>query len=120
MQWSFEEAECPPTPTNMLLVRVVIGKIQDGDRLVDLLRSVPIRQDLVGWNCVFWVREAFETLVAGGKALGTHVVEWEFVRDEVMAYCEKKKDGHRFDGRGNFDMSVVPTFDLVERREVIA
>lgn len=120
VEWSFEEAECPPTPTNMLLVRVVIGKVQDDNHLVDILRGIPIRQEQGGWNCVFWVKEALETLVADGKALGTHVIEWERVRDEAMAYCQRKKGEHRFDGKGSFDMSLVPTYDLIERREIIA
>ncbi|KAJ5189668.1 hypothetical protein N7491_008287 [Penicillium cf. griseofulvum] len=50
------------------------------------------------WNCVFWVKEALEVIKVDPKALGTSVVGWERVRNEAMAYCQRKKDQHRFDG----------------------
>ncbi|GKZ29987.1 hypothetical protein AbraIFM66950_007416 [Aspergillus brasiliensis] len=74
-EWVFEERECTLAPTNMLLVRVMIGKITDRNSLVQTLRSIPIRQNQAGWKCVAWVREALERLKAGGTALGTSVIE---------------------------------------------
>ena len=65
-----------------------------------------------------WVKEALEKLKADTKALGTSVIEWGRVRSEAMGYCQRKKDQHRFDGQGNFYMSKVPTFDLMERKEI--
>ncbi|KKK25449.1 hypothetical protein AOCH_006510 [Aspergillus ochraceoroseus] len=62
----FEERDCPLAPTNMLLVRIVVGKVADGSRLVEILRSTPIRQGQPGWNCVSWVKEALESLEADG------------------------------------------------------
>lgn len=55
----------------------------------------------------------------GTKALGAKVVEWEKVREGAMAYCQRKKDEHRFDGKGKLDMNKVPTYDLVERKETV-
>lgn len=118
-EWFFEERESPLAPTSMLLVRVVIGKIENGNRLVEILRNTPIRQGQPGWNCVGWVKEALEKLKVDPKALGTSIVEWEKVRGEAMNYCQRKKDQHRFDGQGNFDMRKVPTYDLMERKEII-
>jgi hypothetical protein len=108
-EWFFEERECPLAPTSMLLVRIMVGKVADGNHLVNILRNTPIRQGQPGWNCVFWVKEA----------LGTSVVEWEKVRNEAMNYCQRKKDQHRFHGQGNFNMRNVPTYDLMERKEII-
>lgn len=118
-KWSFEERECPLAPTSMLLVRIIVGKVADGKRLVKTLRNTPIRQGQPGWNCVSWAKEALEKLKADPKALGTSVVEWEKVRSEAMEYCQRKKDQHRFDGQGNFDMRKVPTYDAMERMEII-
>ncbi|RAK96309.1 uncharacterized protein BO80DRAFT_229635 [Aspergillus ibericus CBS 121593] len=117
--WLFEEFECQLTATSMLLVRVMVGKVEDGNRLVQILRTTPIRQDQVGWNCVVWIREALERLKADNTALGTSVIDWETVRNASMAYCQRKKDQHRFDGQGNFDMAKAPTYDLIERKETI-
>ena len=61
----------------MLLIRIVVGKVVDGNRLVEILRNTPIRQGQPGWNCVLWVKEALEMLKVDTKALGTSVVEWK-------------------------------------------
>lgn len=34
--------------------------------------------------------------------------------------AQKKKDQHRFDGKGKFDTSQVPTYDLIQGKETIA
>ena len=103
----------------MLLVRLMIGKVEDGNRLAQILRTTPIRQNQVGWNCVAWIREALETLKADNVALGRSVVGWERVRNESMSYCQREKDQHRFDGQRNFDMTKVSTYDLFEHKEII-
>ncbi len=59
----------------MLLIRVVIGKVANTNRLVGLLRNIAIKKGEPGWNCVVRVREALEVLRADGKALGTAVTE---------------------------------------------
>jgi hypothetical protein len=119
MQWIYEEKTVPLLATNMLLVRVMIGKVVDMERLERALRSVPIVQNNPEWNCVIWVRNALEALHVDGKALGTCEIHWTTVRDTAMKYCQDKKDQHRFDGKGDFNMRKAPTYDLLERREVI-
>jgi hypothetical protein len=103
----------------MLLVRIMVGKVADGHRLVEILRGTPIRGGQPGWNCISWVKEALEVL-AEERALGTSVLDWSRVRDEAMAYCQRKKDQHRFDGQGNFDMKKAATYDLLMEKEIIA
>lgn len=118
-EWGFDEQDIPLAPTGMLLVRIMIGKVEDKARLVSVLRNTPIRQGQPGWNCVIWVKEVLEGLKADGKAMGTSVLEWESVRDEAMKYCQRKQDQHRFDGQGSYDSSKAPTYDLVEGKETI-
>lgn len=118
-EWYYEERDTSLTPTSMLLVRVIIGKVKDRDRLVNVLRNNPIRQGNSDWNCVMWIKEALEGLKVDGKALGTSVTEWNQVRDGAMTYCQRKKDQHRFDGQGDFDMNKTPTYDLMDDRETI-
>lgn len=96
----------------MLLVRVIIGKVENNERLVNVLRTTPIRQGDSSWNYVGWVKEALEGLKADGQALGTCVIEWNSVRDGAMTYCQRKKDEHRFDGEGNFDMGRLRPMTL--------
>ncbi|KAL4948775.1 hypothetical protein BDW69DRAFT_198613 [Aspergillus filifer] len=106
-EWFLEERDCPLAPTNMLLVPITVGKVVDGARLVGILRNIIIRQNQPGWNC------------ADGKGLGTSVIEWDKVRNQEIGYCQHKTGQHRFDGRGNFDMTKVPTYDLMQLKEMI-
>ncbi|KAJ5782402.1 hypothetical protein N7457_004176 [Penicillium paradoxum] len=118
-EWHFEELECPLDTSGMLLVRILIGKVVNGYQTAEILRNTPVRQGRPGWNCVAWVKEALETLDVDDKALGTRVLEWSKVRDEAMDYCHLKREQHRFDGQGIFDMRRPPTYNLLEQREII-
>ena len=42
-EWLFEERSTPLAPTNMLLVCVIIGKFKNNERLINVLRTTPIR-----------------------------------------------------------------------------
>lgn len=97
----------------------MVAKIEDGNRLAGTLRTTPIRSDVAGWNCVSWVQEALQRVKADGKAVGTSVLDWETVRNESMAYCQRKKDQHRFDDQREFDSHLPPTYDLIKRKETI-
>ncbi|CAG7938098.1 unnamed protein product [Penicillium nalgiovense] len=74
-QWLFEERGCPLIPTSMLIVRIMVGKVEDANRLAEILRATPIRQGTAEWNCVSWVREALERLDADSRALGTSLID---------------------------------------------
>lgn len=109
-EWKFEERECSLSSTSMLLVRIVVGKVADGNRLVEMLRNTPIREG---------EPESLEMLKADNKALGTSVVEWEKVRNGAMDYCQRIKNQHRFDGQGNFDMKGALIYDFMVGKEII-
>ncbi|KAI9896018.1 hypothetical protein N3K66_009087 [Trichothecium roseum] len=119
--WEYEKRESSMLPTSMLLVRVMIGKIEDRNKLESLLSAIPVRPEIQGWNCVSWVKEAIETVLQDKKALGTvpENANWLFIRDTAMQYVEKKKAAHRFDGQGNFDQNKAATWDMIEGLERI-
>lgn len=120
--WEFEARDTRTTASAMILVRVLVAKIINVDRLVSVLQSVPVRGSEPRWNCVEWVKEALEKLQKDGKALGTSVLGWQTVRDTAMWYVEKKAAEHRFDGKaetGQFDTSKVATYDLLEGKETM-
>ncbi|RAK78847.1 uncharacterized protein BO72DRAFT_476338 [Aspergillus fijiensis CBS 313.89] len=114
-EFIFEESEVSP---QMVLVRIAIAKILDQDRAVEILRSTAIRQNATEWNCVSWVQEALGVLNVDSRALGTRTLDWVRVRDAAMEYCQRKKDQHRLDGKGDCDMGAVPTYDLMVGREL--
>lgn len=102
-------------PTNMLLVRIMIGKVKDGKRFESILRGIPIRPQDEGWNCVEWVKEAVETALQDKKALRVPKdLSWDKIRDAAMSYVEHKKAAHRFDGIGEYDQNKAATWDMIE------
>ncbi|KAJ5296010.1 hypothetical protein N7508_010831 [Penicillium antarcticum] len=117
-EWQFEESPCPLSADSMLLVRIMVGKVANVPHLIETLRGTPIRGGQSGWNCISWVKEALKGL-AEEKTLGTCVLDWTKVRDESMAYCQRKKDEHRFDGLGKFDMKKPATYDLLTEKDII-
>lgn len=42
--------------------RIMLAKIEQADRLRQVLRQIPIRQGEEGWNCVLWVKDALDNL----------------------------------------------------------
>ena len=67
-----------------------------------------------------WLKEALSLVEESRGIVGTSVLEWEAVRDAALTYCQRKRDEHRFDGKGSFDTQRVPTYDLIEKKEIIA
>lgn len=105
--------------TGQLLIRVLVGKIIDRDRLLTTLRNTPVVQNDPNWNCVIWVKEALLAVQKDGKSMGTSELDWQKIRNAALSYCQKKKDGHRFDGKVKFDMSKPATYDMLEQKEII-
>jgi hypothetical protein len=116
-RFQFEEVACSLLPTRMLLVRVLIAKVEDSERLAGVMRQIPIGTRDQGWNCVTWVRDVLERLQREEKILGRKIIDWQKVRDAAMEYCQRKRDQHRFDGKGQFDPNKVPTYGLLEGKE---
>ncbi|KAI8945264.1 hypothetical protein F4801DRAFT_569015 [Xylaria longipes] len=116
--WTYDEMYISLQPNQMLLVRVVIGKVIDGRRLRDIFSRIPIRDSTPDWDCVGWVKEAPETTFEDGKALGTSANDWNSVRETAMWYVGHKREAHRFDGQGEYDMTKVPTWDMLKGREL--
>ncbi|KAL8970776.1 MAG: hypothetical protein Q9197_003631 [Variospora fuerteventurae] len=118
--WVFDEREIGMARTASLLVRVVVAKVTSMARLQAALHGVPLVQGDPSWNCISWVRNALEAVRADGQAVGTSQLDWETVRRTAKEYVREKKDAHRFDGKGEFDMRKAATYDLLEGREIVA
>lgn len=104
------------------MVRVLVAKVLEVDRLSAVLKQVPVRSGEEGWNCVLWVKEALNLVSADDRCLGRKVTEWKAVRDAAMDYVERKKAEGRFDVkvvRGNPAMTKAATYDLIEGKEAV-
>jgi hypothetical protein len=117
-EFRFEERPVSMMPVDMLLVRIVLAKVEDTNKLAQLLRQIPIGQrEDGGWNCVAWVREALLRIEQSEGVVGTSLLGWEDVRETALSYCRQKRDQRRFDGTGKYDSTQVPTFDMVLMKE---
>jgi len=118
-KWIFEELETSMMPTRQFLVRLLIAKVRDKDRAIEVLRNVPILDEDPSWNCVIWTQDALRALSSDKKALGTRKSDWDYVKTEALRYIEEKIAQHRFDQIGTFDMGKAATYDLLQGRETV-
>ncbi|KAG6041292.1 hypothetical protein E4U41_005120 [Claviceps citrina] len=113
--WQFQEEDITMMPTTMLLVRVMIAKIKDRKKLKAILRRTPVRPQVQGWNCVYWVKEALEKALQTRGVLGTlENASWDLIRRTAVWYVETKEADHRFDGKGYYNPNEAPTWDMIE------
>jgi hypothetical protein len=117
-EFRFEERHVSMMPVDMILVRIMLAKVKDTNKLTLLLRQIPIAQrEEGGWNCVAWVREALFCIERSEGVVGTSVLGWEDVREAALSYCRQKRHQRRFDGTGKYDPTQVPTFDIILMKE---
>ncbi|PHH71230.1 hypothetical protein CDD80_5427 [Ophiocordyceps camponoti-rufipedis] len=105
----------------MLLVRLLVGKIMDHNRLEQIFKDVPLRTEDADWNCVLWMEDAFGRVTRDGQAINTNVKDWESVRSTAMWYVGQKKAAHRFDGQDSsiiFDPTKPATWDMLQNEEM--
>lgn len=69
--WKYEERPISVLPTQKLLVRIQIGKLENPTQCAKILRETPVRGTDPQWNCVYWVEEALSRLKSDGRAVGT-------------------------------------------------
>ena len=104
-------------PVDMILVRIMLAKVEDTNKLAQLLRQVPIGQREGGWNWVAWVKEALLRSEQPEAVVGASMLGWEAVREAALSYCRRKRDERRFDGTRKHDPTQVPTFDMILMKE---
>jgi hypothetical protein len=117
--WHYEALDIPLAQTSMLLARVMIGKVADGAQLAATLAAVPLVQDDLAWTCRIWVRDAIAALEADRKSLGTSVTDWQRIEQTSNTYVAQKRQQRRYDGSGTWKAGTMPTYDLLEEKEVI-
>ncbi|KIV97164.1 hypothetical protein PV10_00946 [Exophiala mesophila] len=69
--WHYAELELPNVQnTNTLLVRVIIAKVENLQRLLTILRGIPVIQNDPNWRCHSWCANALAAIAADGTAVG--------------------------------------------------
>jgi hypothetical protein len=102
---------------SMLLVRILVARIKNRQRLESTLKSTPLRPEVDGWNCVGWAEEALEKVLADSSVIGTAAEGWQSMQDTAMGVCREEEE-HWFDGTVEQDPTKAPTWDLVGAKEL--
>jgi hypothetical protein len=81
--WIYEEIHVSARGTPKLLTQTYIGDVIEQERLLEILRDAPVKQEK-GWNCVSWVRRAMEMIWAEGILEGGRQDRWEALKLEAL------------------------------------
>lgn len=116
----YEEVELSNVQsTNALLARIVVAKITDEARLVDIIRGTNVVQDNPAWRCRTWLTGCLARIAEDGKCVGTAQLDWSKIEPKARAYVAGKIDAGKY--RSGADMLMPkPTFDMMRNKEVIA
>lgn len=81
------------------------------------LQHVPVIQDDPAWRCRTWLRNPLAQLTKD-RILGTGVLDWDTVERLCLFYVERKKREGRF--QNTPIPEGVPTYDLIEKKELVS
>ncbi|KAB8616630.1 hypothetical protein FH972_025965 [Carpinus fangiana] len=122
-KWVYQDIDVTVLATAQSIARICIGKILDMDKVRDIVASVPVVQDDPTWRCRQWVIDAVSALASStGGAVGRSVDlhNWQAIEAVAKGYGNEKVDAGRFRvGGGKWDITKVPTFDMMAGRELI-
>ncbi|KAI1176473.1 hypothetical protein F4777DRAFT_268813 [Nemania sp. FL0916] len=117
--WTYEEMELQNVRnTTTLLVRILIAKIEDEKRLVELFRRVPVVQGDPSWRCRTWIANALAEIAKDGKCVGTAELNWQRIEAFARQYVGDKTAGGRYENAADL-LRPKPTWDLLENRETV-
>ncbi|TPX18632.1 uncharacterized protein E0L32_002489 [Thyridium curvatum] len=94
VQWQFED---PPRnlssgPTPAMLTFTAVAKIEDLERLEQVLRDVPINT-AAAWdvfNCQIWVEQALAAVMGDGRCVGTNAIpaDWTVLHQQCTSFSD--------------------------------
>ena len=101
-----------------LLVRVLIAKVEDERRLVEIFRNIPVVQNDPEWRCRTWLANALDAIKADGKAVGTSELDWSKIEKVAREYVATKVASGRYE-RGVDLKLPKPTWDMLAEKEIV-
>lgn len=117
--WVYEEKTVSDIrATNTLLARIVIAKVEDEQRLVSLLRDLPIVNGDTNWRCRSWVGSALAEIAKDGKCVGTSRLDWGEIEAFARQYVAYKTAIGRYTKADDM-VKPKPTYDLLQEKETV-
>lgn len=81
---------------NALLARILIAKVEDDQRLIEIFRRIPIVQNDQSRRRRTWVAHALRLIADDGKAVGTSQLNWEKIEVTAREYVGQKTSDGRY------------------------
>lgn len=117
--WVYEEVPLTNVKsTANLLARILIAKIEDEARLVDIFRSTPVVQGDPDWRCRTWVAGALQRIKEDGGAVGTAQLDWDEIERVAREYVGKKTESGRYSRLEDLELPR-PTWDMLRGKELL-
>lgn len=101
-----------------LLARILVAKIEDEQRLITLLRQLPVVQGDPNWRCRTWLANALVEIARDGKCVGTAELDWPTIERTARQYVADKTARGRY-GSGMDISAPKPTWNMVENKEIV-
>ncbi|KAF4465939.1 hypothetical protein FALBO_7223 [Fusarium albosuccineum] len=117
--WMYEEIPLSNVrSTNNLLARILIAKVEDEDRLIEIIRNTTVVQNDPNWRCRTWVAEALSRIDKDGRAVGTAELDWGRIEAVAREYVANKTAAGRYLNAA--DMALPkPTWDIIQGKEIV-
>ncbi|KAK1772794.1 hypothetical protein QBC33DRAFT_442485 [Phialemonium atrogriseum] len=117
--WIYSEEQLPDVRCiSNLLARILIAKIEDDKRLLNILRTIPIIQDDPSWRCRTWIKNALAEMGRDGMAVGTSKLDWQKIEVTARKYVEDKTAAGRYEREVDL-AKPRPTWDMIGNRESV-
>lgn len=117
--WTYEEKIVNDVrSTNTLLARIVIAKVQNERRLIELLRNLSVVNGDPDWRCRTWVGQALAGIAKDGECVGSSQLDWETIEAVSRQYVAQKTAAGRYTKAEDM-LKPKPTYDLLEGKETV-
>lgn len=117
--WTYSEVSLANVQsTNNLLARILIAKVEDENRLIDIFRSTAVVQGDPNWRCRTWVADVLSRIAKDGTAVGTAELGWNRIEAVARDYVAKKTAAGRYLNAADMVLPK-PTWDMLEGKETV-
>ncbi|KAL4793603.1 hypothetical protein BDV19DRAFT_391029 [Aspergillus venezuelensis] len=100
--WEYQEVDLADVrTTTTLLARVLVAMIENQERLVSIIRSIPIIQNDPNWRCRTWLANALEAIAKDSKAVGTSELDLRKIEPTARRYVADKTSAGRYESAAN-------------------
>jgi len=141
-KWAFQCETVAMHLSSLPLARLVIGKVKDRERLIQVIANVPIPDATTDCSNTdngtsspsscsssspqpsypdkLWIQHAIAALEADKKrCLSTSFTTWDVIEQTASSYVSGKRNQKRYDFFGGWNRSKPPTFDMLDDQELI-